>query len=55
MMYCDPRAFARCPYNRSCLSPEQAEFTEDSDCDQFNRRVLEKPLTEADGIRQPKK
>lgn len=51
-MYCDPRAFARCPYNRSCLSPEQAEFTEGSDCDQFNRRVLEKPLTEADGIRQ---
>ena len=52
MMHCDPRAFARCPYNKGCLSPEQAEFTEGSDCDQFNRRVMEKPLTEADGIRK---
>lgn len=51
-MRCDPRAFVRCPYNKSCLSPEQAEFTEGSDCEKFNRRVLEKPLTEADKIRQ---
>lgn len=52
MMHCDPRAFARCPYNKTCVSPEQTEFTEGSDCDLFNQKVLEKPMTEADNIRR---
>ena len=51
MLKCDPRAFARCPYNRSCVTPEQAEFTEGSDCDRFNKKILEKPPTNADRIR----
>lgn len=52
MMHCDPRAFARCPYNKTCVSPEQTEFAEGSDCDLFNQKVLAKPLTEADNIRR---
>lgn len=52
MMHCDPRAFARCPYNKTCVSPEQTEFVEGSDCDLFNQKVLEKPMTEADNIRR---
>ena len=52
MMHCDPRAFARCPYNKTCVSPEQTEFAEGSDCDLFNQKVLEKPMTEADNIRR---
>ena len=51
-MHCDPRAFARCPYNKTCVSPEQTEFVEGSDCDLFNQKVLEKPMTEADNIRR---
>lgn len=51
-MRCDPRAFARCPYNKTCASPEQSEFLEGSDCYLFNQKVLERPLTEADHIRQ---
>ena len=52
MTHCDPRAFARCPYNKTCVSPEQTEFAEGSDCDLFNQKVLEKPMTEADNIRR---
>ena len=51
MMKCDPRAFARCPYNATCGSPEQAEFAEGSDCYLFNKKVLENPVTNADKIR----
>lgn len=36
MLKCDPRAFARCPYNKTCVSVEMAEFTEGSDCHRFN-------------------
>lgn len=51
MLKCDPRAFARCPYNKTCVCPEQAEFSEDSDCFLFNKKVLEAPITNADKIR----
>ena len=40
LMRCDPRAFARCPYKRSCVRIEDATFTEGSDCHRFNERVL---------------
>ena len=51
MLKCDPRAFARCPYKASCGRIEEAEFTEGSDCDKFNQRILSKPITVADDIR----
>lgn len=51
MPKCDPRAFARCPYNKTCDPVGQATFQEGSDCDQFNRKVLSTPVTNADGIR----
>ena len=51
LLKCDPRAFARCPYKESCFSVEQAEFTKGSDCDLFNQRILERPITNADKIR----
>ena len=51
MLRCDPRVFARCPYNRSCISLEEAVFAEGSDCDLFNRRILESPVTNGDRFR----
>lgn len=51
MIKCDPRAFARCPYQKSCGRIEEAEFTESSDCDRFNQRILAKTITVADDIR----
>ena len=51
MMNCHPRAFARCPYNKTCISVEMAEFTENSDCHRFNNKVLDMPPTNADRIR----
>lgn len=48
---CDPRVFARCPYNGTCVSPDEAEFTAGSDCDVFNKRVLSTPVTNGDHIR----
>lgn len=51
MPKCDPRAFARCPYHKTCVSPEQADFMDGSDCDLFNKRILENPITVADKIR----
>lgn len=51
LLKCDPRAFARCPYKGSCVNLEEAEFTEGSDCDLFNKRILERPITNADKIR----
>ena len=51
MPKCDPRAFARCPYNKTCASVEEATFSEGSDCDQFNQKVLRTPITNADRIR----
>lgn len=51
MPKCDPRVFARCPYNATCISPEQTDFAEGSDCFLFNKKVLENPITNADKIR----
>lgn len=51
MLKCDPRAFARCPYQKSCGRIEEAEFPEGSDCQKFNERILAKPITVADDIR----
>lgn len=51
MLKCDPRAFARCPYNDTCVAPDQAEFTENSDCHLFNMKVLENTVTCGDEIR----
>lgn len=51
MLRCDPRAFARCPYNKCCVSVEQATFTEGSDCDLFNQKVLQTPITNGDRVR----
>ena len=51
MLKCNPRAFARCPYNKTCVSVEMAEFTEGSDCHRFNNKVLDMPPTNGDRIR----
>lgn len=51
LLKCDPRAFARCPYNATCISADQAEFAENSDCFLFNKKILETPATNADKIR----
>ena len=51
MPKCDPRAFARCPYKATCVPIEEATFTEGSDCDQFNQKVLRTPISNADRIR----
>lgn len=52
MMKCDPRAFAKCPYRAQCGdSPKHAEFAEGSECDDFNRDIINAPLTNADRIR----
>lgn len=51
MKKCDTRAFARCPYNKTCSPIKDAVFPEGSDCDLFNQKVLSKPITNADRIR----
>mgnify|MGYP007057688726 FL=1 len=51
MLKCDPRAFAWCPYQKTCGRIEEAEFPEGSDCHKFNERILAKPITVADDIR----
>ena len=50
-MKCDPRAFARCPYNKTCITPEQTEFEEGSDCFLFNKKVLSNAITNGDYLR----
>lgn len=51
MKKCDPRAFARCPYQKSCGSLDDAQFPQGSDCDLFNQKVLSSKSTNADHIR----
>lgn len=52
MLKCDPRAFARCPYRKQCSdSPEHTSFYVGTECDDFNRNILEAPMTNADKIR----
>lgn len=52
MKKCDPRAFAGCPYRKQCSdSSEHTSFYAGSECDYFNQRVINKPVTNADRIR----
>lgn len=49
MFKCDKRAFSRCKYKESC-GPD-AEYEEESECEKFNKIMLERPMTNADCIR----
>lgn len=51
MKRCDPRAYAQCPDRERCGLNIHTYFTEGSECDKFNQRVLEAPMTNADRIR----
>lgn len=51
MIKCDPRAYAKCPDREKCGSLQNAIFTEGSDCDEFNQKVINAPPTNADRIR----
>lgn len=51
MLKCDPKAFAQCPTRHLCGTPNDATFSEGSDCDKFNRQVQFQPATNADRIR----
>lgn len=50
MIRCHPRAYAKCPNSHICGSIHDAYFTEGSDCDVFNQRILNQPMTNADRI-----
>ena len=51
MLKCSKEAFAACPDRHLCGCPEEAVFTEGSECDQFNRQIGNKAMTHADRIR----
>lgn len=51
MLRCSPEAFAKCPTRHICGNQHEATFAEGSECDEFNRQVLDKPMTNADRIR----
>lgn len=51
MLKCSKEAFAKCPTRHLCGSPSEATFAEGSECDKFNQRVVDQPLTNADRIR----
>lgn len=51
MIKCDTRAKARCPFKNSCCGDEIAYFSEGSECDKFNQKILAPPPTNADRIR----
>lgn len=51
MKRCDPRAYARCPDRERCGPNIHAYFAEGSECDKFNQKILEAPMTNADRIR----
>ena len=51
MKRCDPRAYARCPDRERCGLNINAYFAEGSECDKFNQKILEAPMTNADRIR----
>lgn len=48
---CDPRAYAKCPDRVKCGPWQDAIFTEGSDCDEFNQKVINAPPTNGDRIR----
>lgn len=51
MLRCGPEAFAKCPTRALCGNVHEATFTEGSECDRFNRSVVDKPMTNADRFR----
>lgn len=52
MVKCHPRAYAQCPDRHICCgSIHEANFMEGSNCDIFNQRILNQPMTMADKIR----
>ena len=51
MQRCSEKAFAMCPHRHGCGTIHEATFTDDSECAEFNRRVDEMPMTNADRIR----
>ena len=51
MLRCSEKAYAQCPDRYLCGPIEDATFTEDSECDAFNRAVEGKTMTYADRIR----
>ena len=51
MVKCHPRAYAKCPTRHICGSIHEADFMEGSECDAFNQRILNQPMTMADKIR----
>lgn len=50
-MKCDPRAHAQCPDRHICRSIHEAFFMDGSECDAFNQRILNQPMTYGDQIR----
>ena len=51
MMKCSKKAFAMCPTRHLCGTLDDATFTEESECAAFNNAVEDKPITNADCIR----
>ena len=51
MQRCSERAFAMCPYRHECGTIHEATFSDNSDCAEFNRKVENMPMTNADKIR----
>ena len=51
MLKCSKEAFAACPDRKGCSCPEEAVFTEGSECDMFNRQIGSHTMTHADQIR----
>lgn len=44
MMQCSEKAFAMCPTRHLCGSRDDATFTDDSECAEFNRHVEDLPM-----------
>lgn len=42
MLKCSKEAFAACPDRHLCGCPNEATFTEGSECDQFNRQIAQR-------------
>lgn len=51
MLKCSKEAFAACPYRKGCGCPDEATFTEGSECDKFNRQIGSHVMTRGDQIR----
>ena len=51
MMRCSERAYAMCPTRHLCGSRNDATFTQRSECADFNRRIEDLPMTNAEKIR----